>query len=188
MLFFSGFDNRNSEDYKTVNRREVEWTVEPKGILSIDQYGRVETLSLGSVSIKVASKSSPSVSAERKIKVIADTVKGEVPRRVVDFSGEPAQLNGVLQKIVSYKSKEEAVASADVPDSIKQAILDPLSPRKKEVRQQNGAVWTIEGYADGSNRSLVKRISDNEVDVRDRTMFFIGNRYIPGEGTEALSI
>ena len=143
VLFFSGFDDRSSDDYRTVNRREVEWSVEPKGVLAVDPYGRVETLSLGSASIKVASKSSPAVSTKRRVTVVADTVKGEVPRRVVDFAGQPAELNAVLQKVVSYKSKEEAVASAEVPDSIKQAILDPQSPHKKEVRQLNGAVWTI---------------------------------------------
>ena len=34
----------------------------------------------------------------------------------------------------------------------------------------------------------MKRVSDGEADARDRVMFFIGNRYLPGEGTEALSI
>lgn len=49
--------------------------MEPKGILTIDPYGRVETLSLGYVNIKVASKSSPTVSTERRIKVIANSGK-----------------------------------------------------------------------------------------------------------------
>lgn len=46
-------------------------------------------------------------------------------KRVIDFTGRPADLNGVLQKVVSYKSKEEAKASVEVPDSIKQIILNP---------------------------------------------------------------
>ena len=57
--------------------------------------------------------------------MIADSEKVEVHKRIVDFTGVPAELNEVLQKVVSYKSKEEAIASAEVPDSIKQVITDP---------------------------------------------------------------
>lgn len=34
----------------------------------------------------------------------------------------------------------------------------------------------------------MKRVNNNEIDARDKTMFLIGNRYLPGDGLEALSI
>lgn len=34
----------------------------------------------------------------------------------------------------------------------------------------------------------MKRVNNNEVDARDKIMFLIGNRYLPGDGLEALSI
>lgn len=93
--------------------------------------------------IKVTSKSNSNIFAERAIKVVADTDKTNVPKRVINFRGEPANLNNILQKFVSYKTKDDAMASAEVPETIKQIIIDPKSVPKKEVKHQNGAVWTI---------------------------------------------
>jgi hypothetical protein len=35
-------------------------------------------------------------------------------------------------------------------------------------------------YADGSNRTFIKRFSPNEKNERDKEMALIGNRYLPG--------
>lgn len=91
----------------------------------------METLSLGVVKIKISSKRNSSIFAERAIKVVADTNKTNVPKRVINFAGEPTNLNTVLQKFVSYKSKDDAMASAEVPDTIKQIIINPKSVPKK---------------------------------------------------------
>ena len=55
VLFFSGHDNRTLDNYKGVTEKAVYWDIHPKGIISIDPYGRVETLALGKVKVKVTS-------------------------------------------------------------------------------------------------------------------------------------
>lgn len=45
VLFFSGNDDRTSDDFKVVTEKTVHWRVDPEGIISIDDYGRVEALS-----------------------------------------------------------------------------------------------------------------------------------------------
>ncbi len=113
VLFYSGFDNRASDDYKTVTQRSVVWETNPKGIVSIDPYGRLETLSLGQTTVRVQSKSSPNVYAELSIEVIKGSVSSNTQKRVIDYGGgHRATLNKVMQKIVSYKSKAEALESA----------------------------------------------------------------------------
>jgi hypothetical protein len=93
-----------------------------------------------------------------------------------------------LQKIVTYYTLDDALASDIVPESIKNVILDPQAERKTIVLQLNNAWWTVVGYADKSGRTYVKREHTNEVDERDKIMYFIGNRYLPGKGIEVLSI
>ncbi len=58
---------------------------------------------------------------------------------------------------------------------------------KTEVRQGDAA-WSIALYADGSKRSFLTRVNPGEQNDRDKTMYFIGNRYLPGEGFEVSCI
>lgn len=53
VLYFSGSDNRTSDDYLLVTERAVSWTVEPEGIATVDMYGRVEPLQVGNCTLKV---------------------------------------------------------------------------------------------------------------------------------------
>ena len=63
-------DDRNSDDYKVVSKRDVTWTLSKEGVISIDDYGRVETLSVGDVTVKVQSKCNTSAIDEKQITVI----------------------------------------------------------------------------------------------------------------------
>ena len=40
-FFFSGNDDRTSDDFKVVTEKNIEWKTSPEGIISIDDYGRV---------------------------------------------------------------------------------------------------------------------------------------------------
>ena len=41
LFYFSGNDNRTSDDFQIVTARNVAWSVSPPGIISVDDYGRV---------------------------------------------------------------------------------------------------------------------------------------------------
>jgi hypothetical protein len=101
---------------------------------------------------------------------------------VINYEGTPANLNNVLQKIVTYKAKNEVLLSEDIPIRMTDIINNPKAQPTKQVAQENGAIWTIENYADESNRTFIKRTNINEANIRDRTMYFIGDRYLPGKG------
>lgn len=55
VLFYSGNDDRTSDNYKAVTQRNIVWSVSSDGIISIDPYGRIETISPGTVDLKVQS-------------------------------------------------------------------------------------------------------------------------------------
>ena len=52
-----------------------------------------------------------------------------------------------------------------------------------------GVIWEIVKYADGSNRTYVKTTDNNEgVHIRDKIMHLMGDRYLPGNGSNVESI
>jgi hypothetical protein len=72
--------------------------------------------------------------------VVTNPISHEAPaKRVVDFEGEPADLNPVLQKVVTYYTFNEASALEAVPKSIKNLILDPKAEKKANIVQESGA-------------------------------------------------
>ena len=48
-------------------------------------------------------------------------------------------------------------------------------------------IWEITSYADKSKRSYLKRTNSGASD-RDKVQYFIGNRYLPGNGQMIISI
>lgn len=52
-----------------------------------------------------------------------------------------------------------------------------------------GVIWKIVKYADGSNRTYIKRTDNNDdVHIRDKIMHLMGDRYLPGDGSNVESI
>lgn len=51
---------------------------------------------------------------------------------------------------------------------------------------EDNVIWEIVRYADGSNRSYVKRTDNNSAThIRDRLMHLMGDRYLPDDGLNA---
>lgn len=74
-----------------------------------------------------------------------------------------------------------------MPESIKRVIRGLAEP--KDVILQDNIVWQIERYADGSERSYLLRSNNSaEQGSRDRVMTLMGSRYLPGDGTQVISI
>jgi hypothetical protein len=40
---------------KIVNQKDIVWYVEPEGIISVDNYGRIKALNAGTATLKVSS-------------------------------------------------------------------------------------------------------------------------------------
>ena len=53
VLFYSGRDDRTADDFMNAVNRDVSWSTNPEGIITVDPYGRVETLALGKTVVKV---------------------------------------------------------------------------------------------------------------------------------------
>ena len=70
MLFYSGHDNRLDDDFKIVTERSIKWSLSEEGVISVDPYGRVETLAVGSVEVTVTSNCDANVFDKKKIIVI----------------------------------------------------------------------------------------------------------------------
>jgi hypothetical protein len=41
VLFYSGRDNRTTDDFMNVVNRDISWSTNPEGIITVDPYGRV---------------------------------------------------------------------------------------------------------------------------------------------------
>ena len=104
-MYFSGFDDRTSDDFKSVTERTVHWKVDPEGIVSVDPYGRVEALAVGKAKIKVSSVFENSVYDSKTIEVIDNPNKTATSKRVIDFVGPPIRIPVNYQKIVDRYSK-----------------------------------------------------------------------------------
>lgn len=67
---------------------------------------------------------------------------------------------------------------------------DPTAQKTVTVQQSGGKiVWSIANYADGSNGKLVSRTDQrDDTHPRDKQMLLIGNRYLPGDGKNVISI
>ena len=181
VLFFSDNNDLTDPGYKTVTEKGVEWTTKPEGIVSIDKYGRLETLKNGTVDITAKSTANPKLSDTKTINVVDNATIDDKPKKsIVHFKGEPAETVNNLQKIVERYDLVDLDTNADVPATIKEAIKNPVN--SGEVKQGD-VVWDIVNFADGSDGKYVVRTDTLKTDSdRDKVQYFIGERYLPGNG------
>lgn len=184
VVFYSGHDDRTLDDYKSVNRRETQWEISPNAVVEVDMYGTLTTLKAGEAKVTVRSQHSDSVIHSRTIKVVEEyPTPVPQPTRVI-HSEIKAKLNQVLQRRITFFTKKEAIDIQNLPQIIKDYIINPTETEPKTEVKQGNTVWSITSYADGSKRSFLTRVNPDEPNERDKTMYFIGNRYLPGEGFE----
>ena len=95
------------------------------------------------VTIKVQSVTSPNIFDSRRIEVVnAVGIPVGKGGRVVDYKGQPAKTNKVLQKVVTCRmNKDKALQANEVPDSIKKVIRG--EGKKKEKVEQGAVTWLI---------------------------------------------
>ena len=187
VLFFSENNNRTDKNFLLVTERAINWTAEPPGVVSVDLYGRVEPIKEGVCTLKVESLSKPGVKDSRSVRVVAkrnDT--HTVPKRIVNYQGEPHPTTFNLQKFVVRFQQSEVSDAPNIPDSVKYASEHP-SEKHQQSFEQGNISWSIKKYADGSGNSYLLRVNNSMLDSnRDKMQYFIGDRYLPDDAKNKL--
>jgi hypothetical protein len=161
VIFYSGHDDRTSDSFQVVTKKELIWNVSPEGIITVDQYGRVEAKALGKALLRVVSSVDDSVYDQQEIKVVEHKKMISTSKRIINYAGTPQAVKKNYRKIVDRYTKDEIAASDIVPQSIKDVSADPESPSKKSRIETDNIVWEIVAYADKSNRTYLKRTDQN---------------------------
>lgn len=81
----------------------------PKGIVNIDIYGTLTTSAVGTVDVTVKSKENSNVYHTRAIKVVGKAEEGTPQKTSIVNSQLKAPLNNVLQKIVTFYTRVQAL-------------------------------------------------------------------------------
>ena len=120
---YSGNDNRAYNNFQQVTKREIEWSVDPADIATVDMYGRINAIKEGECKLKLKSLANPEATDERTIRVVTKrTDIDKVPKRVINFKGEPADTLKSLQKLVERMSAADALKDPLTPTTVKYAI------------------------------------------------------------------
>ncbi len=141
--------------------RVVSWSVEPKDIAEIDEWGRVTALKEGTAVVTAQNSDGLTDSAELKVVKTATKLDNETTK--IDFEGEAAKLGDNLQKIVTRYEKGSDKVPAEVADSAGYA-------EAQSAETADGAVWEITNYG-------VLRTDEKATDERDVLQRFMGDRY-----------
>ena len=172
VLYFSGNDNLDDPSFKSVTERTIDWDISSNdgGKAEIDNFGRLKALKKGTVEITAKAKFNPKISDTKKINIVTTPSKDlSYIKNIYNYEGTPANEIVNFQKLVERCKKNTFVKN------------------KKIVHGK--VIWTIENFADKSGGRYVKRIDNSLEDSnRDKTMYFIGERYLPGDGKSPVSI
>ena len=155
---------------------EVTDTGTIKVVATLDELSQT-THKAGTVTITATAKANPEVTDTGTIKVVAtlDELSQTTHKDIVNYEGEAAQEVDNLQKYVDRYTKDEALASEDVPQGVKDALNSGAGTTDAVV--QENVTWTLEEYG-------IKRTDAAPSNERDAEQLFMGNRYLPDDADE----
>ena len=158
--------------------RGVTWTSDNEEVATVDKWGRVTAHKAGTVTITAAAKANPQVTASGTIKVVAslEDLSKTSRKDIVNYEGTPAEEVHNLQKYVDRYTKDEALSSEEVPQTVKNVLTDGSGASTAAVTQGD-VTWSLETYG-------IKRLETEPVHERDAEQYFMGNRYLPDEAKE----
>ncbi len=87
-----------------MNQRDINWHVEPQGIIEVDHYGRINALQPGNAILRVSSAGSIYIKDEKTIQVVEPTKSVDMnplPKRILNYTGTPAKNYNNFQKLVA---------------------------------------------------------------------------------------
>ena len=157
--------------------RSVTWSSSDDAVATVDKWGRITAHKAGTVSITARSEYNPSISDTVSIKIVAseDELAQSTPSGIVNFNGTPAEEVQNLQKYVDRYTKDEALASEDVPQTVKDALNNGTGSTAAVT--QGDVTWSLEVYG-------IKRVETEPVHERDAEQYFMGDRYLPADAKD----
>lgn len=179
-VIFKGKTNLSDENFKNVTERGVKWNLEPKGIITIDKYGRVEALKEGIVSIEIQSLANPTAIDKKIIKVVATPTTVNIKKNIVNYQGEKVEQDLGFQKFIDIYSVEDLKDNEKIPEYVKKAINNKSDLRKLKT---DNIIWEIVNFSDGSDNQYILRTNKKlKTSNGDKLQYFMGKRYLPGNG------
>ena len=152
---------------ENITERELEWSVEPENVASVDKWGRVTAKQTGMATVTAKGNG---FSDSVKLNVV------ETPTLMTETFGEKISFaNGVnevdnLQKLVERYPH----GSAAIPDFVKNSDY----AEHQTAVSADGAIWGITDYG-------VLRTDKNAPTERDVEQRFMGNRYFYSDDTSS---
>lgn len=154
--------------------RAVTWASSDESVATVDEWGRVTAKQAGTVTITATAKGNTAVKDSGTIKVVADLngLTKTTGKAIVNYEGTAAEEVQNLQKYVDRYTKDEAAASSDVPQTVKDALTNGAGSTAAVT--EDTATWTLETYG-------IKRVDTDPAHERDAEQLFMGNRYLPAD-------
>lgn len=150
-----------------ITDRNLEWSVEPETVASVDKWGRVTAVSTGTATVTAEGKG---FSDSVKLNVVESPTLLEQKTKKLDYKKEGINEVDNLQKLVDRFPH----GSKAIPDYV-YSIKD-YSKYQKAVTA-DGAVWEITEYG-------VLRTDKNAPTQRDVEQRFMGDRYFYSNDSE----
>lgn len=144
-----------------VSKRTLTWKTEPSSVASVDSWGRVTALSVGTAT--VTAQNPDGLESSVTLNVVSSPTKTTVHKEKHDYNGEAVSEGKSLQKIVTRFDLD----SEEVPAFVK----DSASYKDAQTAvTADGSNWSITNYG-------VLRVNENEENDRDKEQRFMGDRY-----------
>lgn len=152
-----------------ITERELEWSVKPERVASVDKWGRVTAKQVGKATV-TAKGNSFSDSVELNV-VETPTLIENCETKTIRYQNEALDEVSNLQKLVSRHPH----GSADIPGFV--ASATDYENHQTAVTA-DGAVWEITDYG-------ILRTDKNAPTSRDIEQRFMGNRYFYSDDTSS---
>ena len=105
VMFFSGHDDRTSDNFQVVTQKELTWNISPEGIITVDQYGRVEAKALGKAILRVVSKADDGIYDQQEIEVVEHKKMISGKKSIINYAGTPKNVTKNYRKLVDRYTK-----------------------------------------------------------------------------------
>ena len=144
---------------ETVANRRLTWTAEPDTVAAVDEWGRVTARAPGTATITAAGDG---IRDSITLRVVETPTQMQRPAGRVDYQGEPAAENPVLQKFVTrFAWGDPAIPSF---------VTKENAAAHQSAATADGAVWQITEYG-------MLRSDSSAANARDRVQRLMGDRY-----------
>ncbi|MGR5143270.1 Ig-like domain-containing protein [Photobacterium sp. DNB23_23_1] len=159
-----------------LQKQLVEWRSSNPSIASVDKFGRVTAFAPGKVKITAHSVTNTKVSATVRLEVVESPSLNK-KNKTMTVNGKHITDNPVvLQKQVTRYASDHSDSKLD-------RVRNRLSRRGSDRVVQNDVVWAIEKNVNPGRQGVYIVRTDFGTDDRNRTMYFMGNRYMPMEAS-----